>query len=76
MHADCPPVRPSPQVAPNLVEHLESMLVSVRRVTVTTRGIPLADLRVQAPRSEEITTVESSMRLDAVARCARGGGLG
>lgn len=34
---------------------------------VETRRIPLEDLRVQAPRIEELTTIEASLRLDAVA---------
>lgn len=54
-------------VDPDLVEHFEAALTQVRTVPVTTRLVDLTALRVAAPRIEEMTTVEASMRLDAVA---------
>lgn len=39
----------------------------VRTVPVQARGVPLSELRVRAPRLEELSSVEASLRLDAVA---------
>lgn len=39
----------------------------VRTVPVQTRLIPLSELRVPAPRREDISSIEASLRLDAVA---------
>jgi hypothetical protein len=39
----------------------------VRTVPVQARGVPLSELRVRAPRVEELSSVEASLRLDAVA---------
>lgn len=41
--------------------------MQVRSVTVETRVIPLSELRVPAPKTQEIATVEASLRLDAMA---------
>lgn len=54
-------------VAPNIVDHLEMNLTSVRTVSVTTRLHPLSDIKVNPPRVVETTSVEASLRLDAVA---------
>ncbi|WIA30376.1 hypothetical protein OEZ86_000462 [Tetradesmus obliquus] len=54
-------------VDPELVEHFEASLTKVRSVPVETRVVPLSQLRVAAPRREEISSIEASMRLDAVA---------
>jgi len=53
-------------VMPSMVEHLEGALTQVRTVPVKTRQIPLPSLRVPAPRVQEITSVEASLRLDAI----------
>lgn len=54
-------------VAPTLVEHLEATLTQVRTVPVEARSVPLAELRVAAPRVEELQSTEASLRLDALA---------
>ncbi|PNW74951.1 hypothetical protein CHLRE_12g502950v5 [Chlamydomonas reinhardtii] len=54
-------------VDPDLVEHFETSLVQVRTVPVETRRIPLSELSVRPPRQEEFSSVEASMRLDAIA---------
>ncbi|PRW45323.1 photosystem II S4 domain [Chlorella sorokiniana] len=53
--------------SPALVEHLEAELTQVRTVPVQTQAISLSELQVRAPRIEEISSVEASLRLDAVA---------
>ncbi|HEY9817129.1 MAG TPA: photosystem II S4 domain protein [Candidatus Obscuribacterales bacterium] len=59
-------------VAPDLVEFLEMSLTQVRSVPVKTRRIELSDLKVREPRKKEMTTVEASMRLDAIASAGFG----
>ncbi|KAG2451467.1 hypothetical protein HYH02_004065 [Chlamydomonas schloesseri] len=54
-------------VDPELAEHFETSLVQVRTVPVETRRIPLSDLAVRPPRQEEFSSVEASLRLDAIA---------
>eukprot|EP00879_Flechtneria_rotunda_P010089 GHRR01010547.1.p1 GENE.GHRR01010547.1~~GHRR01010547.1.p1 ORF type:complete len:324 (+),score=44.55 GHRR01010547.1:145-1116(+) len=54
-------------VDPELVEHFEATLTKVRTVPVETRAIPVSQLRVAPPRREEISSIEASLRLDAVA---------
>lgn len=54
-------------VAPPMVEHLTTSLVQVRSVPVKVRTMPLSELRVPAARVLELASVESSMRLDALA---------
>lgn len=54
-------------VVPELVPHLEMNLTQVRSVPVRTTPIPLEELRVRPPRTKSITTVEASLRLDAIA---------
>ena len=59
-------------VVPELVDFLQTSLVQVRSVPVKTQAIALSDLRVREPKTKEITTVEASMRLDALASAGFG----
>ncbi|MDA0265638.1 MAG: photosystem II S4 domain protein [Cyanobacteria bacterium] len=59
-------------VVPELVEFLEMQLVQVRSVPVKTRPIDWQELRVRQPKKKEMTTVEASLRLDAVASAGFG----
>lgn len=54
-------------VTEEMVDFLETALVQVRSVSVTTRKIELSDLKIRPPKKKEMTTVEASLRLDAVA---------
>lgn len=54
-------------VVPEMVEYLKANLTQVRTVPVKVSGIPLEHLKFQPPRSKSITSVEASLRLDAVA---------
>lgn len=59
-------------VVPDLVEFLELNLTQVRSVPVKTRRIELSELKIQPPKRKEMTTVEASMRLDAIASAGFG----
>ena len=59
-------------VVPELVEFLEMSLTQVRSVPVKTKAIDWNELRVREPKKKEMTTVEASMRLDAVASAGFG----
>ncbi|MGB7084424.1 MAG: photosystem II S4 domain protein [Phormidesmis sp.] len=59
-------------VVPDLVSFLTTSLVQVRSVPVKTQPIELSELRVREPRKKEMTTVEASMRLDAIASAGFG----
>lgn len=59
-------------VVPALVDFLITQLKQVRTVPVKVQPIPLSELRVREPRKKEMTTVEASMRLDAVASAGFG----
>jgi len=59
-------------VVPELVTFLETNLTQVRSVPVKTRSVDFSELRVQEPKKKEITTVEASMRLDAIASAGFG----
>ncbi len=59
-------------VVPELVEFLELQLMQVRSVPVKTRPIDWQELRVRQPKKKEMTTVEASLRLDAVASAGFG----
>lgn len=59
-------------VVPEMVEFLEASLVQVRSVPVKTQAIDLGELKVRPPSKKEITTVEASMRLDAIASAGFG----
>jgi photosystem II S4 domain protein len=59
-------------VVPELAEFLTTSLVQVRSVPVKTQLIELRELRVREPKKKELTTVEASMRLDAIASAGFG----
>ncbi|MBN3887546.1 MAG: photosystem II S4 domain protein [Nostoc sp.] len=59
-------------VSPELVEFLEMSLKQVRSVPVKTQRIEVAELRVREPKKKELTTVEASLRLDAIASAGFG----
>ncbi|MEW5304017.1 MAG: hypothetical protein WDW36_006655 [Sanguina aurantia] len=54
-------------VDPGLMEHFLTSLTQVRTVPVTVQQVPLSDLFVAAPRTQEVNSVEASLRLDAIA---------
>jgi photosystem II S4 domain protein len=59
-------------VVPEMVEFLETQLTQVRSVPVKTQRIELSELKVKEPKKKELTTVEASMRLDAIASAGFG----
>ncbi|MDB9526611.1 photosystem II S4 domain protein [Oscillatoria sp. CS-180] len=59
-------------VVPELVDFLEMSLTQVRSVPVKTCQIDWSELRVRQPKTKEMTTVEASLRLDAVASAGFG----
>lgn len=59
-------------VVPELVEFLQTSLTQVRSVPVKTESIELSELKIREPKKKEITTVEASMRLDAIASAGFG----
>ncbi|MFS8924094.1 photosystem II S4 domain protein, partial [Synechococcus sp. B60.1] len=59
-------------VVPELVDYLSLNLTQVRSVPVKVSPIPLNQLKVQPPRVKSITSVEASLRLDAVASAGFG----
>ena len=59
-------------VVPELVEFLEMSLTQVRSVPVKTRRIELSELKIREPKKKELTTVEASLRLDAIASAGFG----
>jgi len=59
-------------VVPELVEFLSMSLTQVRSVPVKTRLIPFEELRIREPKKKEMTTVEASVRLDAIASAGFG----
>ncbi len=59
-------------VVPELVEFLEMNLTQVRSVPVKTRQIEWSELKIRSPKKKEMTTVEASMRLDAIASAGFG----
>ncbi|MEH1872316.1 photosystem II S4 domain protein [Nostoc sp.] len=59
-------------VAPELVEFLSMSLQQVRSVPVKTQQIEITELRVREPKKKELTTVEASLRLDAIASAGFG----
>lgn len=59
-------------VVPELLDFLEMSLTQVRSVPVKTRRIDLSEIKVREPRKKELTTVEASMRLDAIASAGFG----
>jgi photosystem II S4 domain protein len=59
-------------VVKELVDFLQASLTQVRSVPVKTQPIPLEELKVREPKKKELTTVEASMRLDAIASAGFG----
>ena len=59
-------------VVPTIAEFLEQSLLQVRSVPVKTEQIELGELKIRPPQKKEMTTVEASMRLDAIASAGFG----
>jgi photosystem II S4 domain protein len=59
-------------VVPELVAFLQIQLKQVRSVPVKVEALRWDQLRVQTPRTKAITTVEASLRLDALASAGFG----
>ncbi len=59
-------------VTPELVEFLGMSLKQVRSVPVKTQQIDANELKVREPKKKELTTVEASLRLDAIASAGFG----
>jgi photosystem II S4 domain protein len=59
-------------VVPELVEFLEMNLKQVRSVPVKIQQVDLSELKIREPKQKELTTVEASLRLDAVASAGFG----
>jgi photosystem II S4 domain protein len=59
-------------VTPDMANFLELSLVQVRSVPVKTQPIALEELKIRHPSKKEITTVEASLRLDAIASAGFG----
>jgi photosystem II S4 domain protein len=59
-------------VVPEMVEFLEMQLTQVRSVPVKTQRIDLSELKIREPKKKELTTVEASLRLDAIASAGFG----
>ncbi len=59
-------------VVPELVDFLCSTLRQVRSVPLRVQPLNLAELKVQPPQTKALTTVEASLRLDAIASAGLG----
>jgi photosystem II S4 domain protein len=59
-------------VVPELVEYLQTHLTQVRSVPVKVQPIALTELQIREPKKKELTTVEASLRLDAIASAGFG----
>ena len=59
-------------IAPEMLDFLQQNLTQVRSVAVKVQPIELSELKVPTPRTKLLTTVEASMRLDAVASAGFG----
>jgi photosystem II S4 domain protein len=59
-------------VVPDLVEFFQQSITQVRTVPVKVTPIPFTELQVREPRKKELTTVEASLRLDAIASAGFG----
>lgn len=71
-HANSRPLRAAQPLAKlcglcNPGSQLTCFCLQVRSVKVETRVVPLSELRAPAPRTQEMSTVEASLRLDAIA---------
>lgn len=59
-------------VVPEMVDFLTASLTQVRSVSVKTQAIDFSELKIRPPKKKEMTTVEASMRLDAIASAGFG----
>jgi photosystem II S4 domain protein len=59
-------------VIPDLVDYLSTHLTQVRSVPVKVRSIDLGELKIREPKQKQLTTVEASLRLDAIASAGFG----
>ena len=59
-------------VVPELADFLEANLIQVRSVPVKTQRIEFSELKIREPKKKELTTVEASLRLDAIASAGFG----
>lgn len=59
-------------VVPEMGEFLQMELQQVRSVPVKTQPIELSELKIREPNKKQLTTVEASMRLDAIASAGFG----
>jgi photosystem II S4 domain protein len=59
-------------VLPEVAEFLQLDLKQVRTVPVTAEPVDFSELRVREPQTKQMTTVEASMRLDAIASAGFG----
>ncbi len=59
-------------VVPEMVGFLTTSLTQVRSVGVKTQQIDFSELKIRPPKKKEMTTVEASMRLDAIASAGFG----
>jgi photosystem II S4 domain protein len=59
-------------IEPELAEFLAQHLMQVRSVPVKLKPIDISDLRFRAPQTKDLTTVEASLRLDAIASAGFG----
>jgi len=57
---------------PEVAEFISLQLTQVRTVPVKTKEIALGDLKIRPPKTKEMTTVEASLRLDAIASAGFG----
>ena len=57
---------------PEIADFLQQALTQVRTVPVKVEPLPFSELKVREPRTKQITTVEASMRLDAIASAGFG----
>jgi RNA-binding protein YlmH len=55
-----------------MAEFLTLSLTQVRSVPVKTQPIELSELKIRPPQKKELTTVEASLRLDAIASAGFG----
>jgi photosystem II S4 domain protein len=59
-------------VVPELLDYLQAALTQVRSVPVSVQSIALSELRIREPKKKEMTTVEASLRLDAISSAGFG----
>jgi photosystem II S4 domain protein len=59
-------------VVPEMVDFLSGALTQVRSVPVKTQPIDFSEIKVRPPNKKEMTTVEASLRLDAIASAGFG----